>query len=331
MKTRTSKKAILLRSILLLPLLAAVLYGFSETQVIAIQKEPISTQETTSQNPNYFSNNIELGRPTAEDFKRWQNKSNYAIWVHGKPSDNSELKKYNPSDFTYYSLSFVYKNARSERFPQPYQLWLYTQKEFEETFVKDSIHITILINKMGQLLFEGQLVKIKTLPFRLAVFDHYFSEEERGQRIKASIVTDHEAPIQVINEVRAILKEYGVTYTHLTNRNPIPLPSQQGGITPREMSEYNALAKKYNAIPIEKRIIPLEDLKILETIYRRMSPLEKENAQPFPECPADPKTSNQDEKERADTIINEIIENQEIYDDLSTDKNDIKKISILNP
>lgn len=52
----------------------------------------------------------------------------------------------------------------------------------------------------------------------------------------------------------------------------------------QEMSRYNELAKKYNAVPIEKRKIPLSDLKVLETVFRKMSANQKAGAQPFPEC-----------------------------------------------
>ena len=51
-----------------------------------------------------------------------------------------------------------------------------------------------------------------------------------------------------------------------------------------ELKKYNSLAKKYNAIPIEKRIIPLKELRILETIFKKMTDEQKRNAQPFPEC-----------------------------------------------
>src|SRR5690606_33558884 len=34
----------------------------------------------------------------------------------------------------------------------------------------------------------------------------------------------------------------------------------------------------------EKRVIPLKDLKVLETIYKKMTDGQKANAQPFPEC-----------------------------------------------
>src|SRR5690606_42117580 len=44
------------------------------------------------------------------------------------------------------------------------------------------------------------------------------------------------------------------------------------------------LAKKYNAMDIEKRIIKKNDLERLETIYRKMNLSQRAKAQPFPEC-----------------------------------------------
>tara|TARA_R110000868_G_scaffold9349_8_gene46805 strand:- start:1427 stop:3262 length:1836 start_codon:yes stop_codon:yes gene_type:complete len=61
--------------------------------------------------------------------------------------------------------------------------------------------------------------------------------------------------------------------------------------TRTQLSEYNRLAEKYNAQPINQRIIKKVELKKLETIYRAMTSVQKENAQPFPECPPPPKTS----------------------------------------
>ncbi len=55
-------------------------------------------------------------------------------------------------------------------------------------------------------------------------------------------------------------------------------------VTPSDIARYNSLAKKYNAIPIEKRTIPQEDLKVLERIYKKMNDTQKETALPFPEC-----------------------------------------------
>lgn len=54
--------------------------------------------------------------------------------------------------------------------------------------------------------------------------------------------------------------------------------------TKAEIAEYNKLAKKYNAVDIEKRIIKKDDLERLEIIYKKMTDEQKANAEPFPEC-----------------------------------------------
>ena len=54
--------------------------------------------------------------------------------------------------------------------------------------------------------------------------------------------------------------------------------------TEAEIAEYNKLAKKYNAVDIEERIIKKKDLERLETIYHKMTDEQKANAEPFPEC-----------------------------------------------
>ena len=60
--------------------------------------------------------------------------------------------------------------------------------------------------------------------------------------------------------------------------------TMQNGASGEQLEEYNILAKKYNAIPIAKRKIPLTDLTQLERIYRLMTEQQKANNLPFPEC-----------------------------------------------
>ncbi|WP_162138293.1 M56 family metallopeptidase [Xanthomarina gelatinilytica] len=55
--------------------------------------------------------------------------------------------------------------------------------------------------------------------------------------------------------------------------------------SPEELAEYNKLAKQYNLQPEATRIVPLNDLKKLESIFNKMTIQQKENAQPFPNCP----------------------------------------------
>lgn len=66
------------------------------------------------------------------------------------------------------------------------------------------------------------------------------------------------------------------------------ITSQQNNPSPKEIGEYNQLAKKYNAQPKNSRVVPLSDLKRMEEIYRKMTVSQKEESQPFPECPPPP-------------------------------------------
>ena len=257
MKTQTSKKAILLRSLLLLPLLALMLYGFSETKTIertnpdveknikeelehvnqlqinypdgatkqmmleyeqfifeygktnsidygsyqrAIAIYDLMTEDqkkTVKKYPDFpilnDMNITEVRALSSSKFGAYKNKETYAIWIDGNVVDNKQLNEFQASDFVHFIESFVYKNARSDKFPQEYQVQLYTEKGFQEAFNKDEA-------------------------------------------------------------------------------------------SSKELAKFNILAEKYNAVSIENRVIPLEDLKVLEAIYRKMSSEQKEKAQPFPEC-----------------------------------------------
>ncbi|TYA53078.1 M56 family metallopeptidase [Formosa maritima] len=56
----------------------------------------------------------------------------------------------------------------------------------------------------------------------------------------------------------------------------------QQKVSPEELAEYNKLIKQYNLKPEATRVVPLNDLKKLESIFNKMTVQQKENAQPFP-------------------------------------------------
>lgn len=70
--------------------------------------------------------------PTENELNSFLNKSNYAVWIDSKKIENSTLKNYKTSDFSHVSISKVYKNARTARNPQPYQVTLLTHASFEK-------------------------------------------------------------------------------------------------------------------------------------------------------------------------------------------------------
>jgi N-acetylmuramoyl-L-alanine amidase len=67
---------------------------------------------------------------------------NMAVWINGKVTYKEEIKKYKRTDFSYYTYSFVHKNARSKRFPQEYQYTLYTKKYFDENLKNSHLHFS---------------------------------------------------------------------------------------------------------------------------------------------------------------------------------------------
>lgn len=68
---------------------------------------------------------------------------------------------------------------------------------------------------------------------------------------------------------------------------------QQDKATPKQVAEYNKLAKKYNEQPKNNRIIKLKDINRLKYLYNLMTPAQKKSAQPFPDCPPPPPAPKQ--------------------------------------
>jgi N-acetylmuramoyl-L-alanine amidase len=89
---------------------------------------------------------------------------NMAIWVNRKVISKEELKKYKRTDFSYYTYSFVHKNARTKRFPQEFQYTLYTKKYFDENLKNSHLHYSndtikmVLMNQKNKNWGEVQKI-----------------------------------------------------------------------------------------------------------------------------------------------------------------------------
>jgi hypothetical protein len=80
--------------------------------------------------------------PSAETFLDWKDSKKYALWLDDLIIPNSKLDEMKPSQIVHVFSSRVHDNARSERFPQPYQVHLYTEAGFEKTFGPNSDFVT---------------------------------------------------------------------------------------------------------------------------------------------------------------------------------------------
>ena len=50
--------------------------------------------------------------PMREEYESWKIPTEYGIWLDGKRIENSELNSYQPSDFSYFSVSRLLRNAK---------------------------------------------------------------------------------------------------------------------------------------------------------------------------------------------------------------------------
>jgi phage terminase small subunit len=198
MKKRTSKKAIVLRSFLLIPLSGLLLFGFSESKVIEIQKDNVEVSE----------------------------------------------------------IAFLIEN------------------------------IAIRIDEEGNLYNDdNEKITLESLEAHLLSLNKNLSKIEREQQVSAIIKVTSNTPKAIIKEVDRIVTDYGVAQIDVVRQEPLYIGILKEDKTEQsQIEKFNTLAKKYNAVPIEKRVIPLKDLKILERIYKGMTKIQKKEAQPFPEC-----------------------------------------------
>ncbi|MGB5499223.1 MAG: hypothetical protein WBM77_09875, partial [Maribacter sp.] len=150
-------------------------------------------------------------------------------------------------------------------------------------------NINLRITKKGEILDQNSvIIALGNLKSYLQKINTDLTKEQRSNSVRAVIKPDANTPMGVLKDVEAVLVDYGVAQINIVGPEKYTSPTQEiqvhEGATNSQIKEYNTLAKKYNAVPIEKRKIPLSDLEILESVYRKMNESQKEKAQPFPEC-----------------------------------------------
>jgi len=109
------------------------IYGLmTEKQRSSVEKYPVIPDTNLSK--------VKPNSPTASEFEDWKNTDKYALWIDGVHVPNSALNSYSISDIVHFVGSKVHKNARSEKFPQPFQFSLYTKDGFRENYQKSAVN-----------------------------------------------------------------------------------------------------------------------------------------------------------------------------------------------
>ncbi|QXP51511.1 M56 family metallopeptidase [Cellulophaga sp. HaHa_2_1] len=281
MKKTTSKKAIWLRSLLVLPLLTLVLYGFSETQIkqINITKDSVEIK-SQEKNESHKRHLIVPTAPTEKNLNEWKNGNKFSIWINGASVNNSQLEKYKASDFYHYISRFIYDNARSKHYPQPYHVHVYTKSAFNEQFTTNDREINILINKDGQFLIQNELVSAPDLKRHLYMLNTDLLKEEKSNQVSALIHISPNAPRQAVNNVATILEEYGCVTIDIVGEK-----EQQDGATKTQLIAYNTIARKYNEMNTSTMRIKKGEVDQMTYLYSIMTDKQKKSAEAFPELP----------------------------------------------
>ena len=322
MKTKTTKKAIWLKSLLILPLIALLLYGFTSTEILektvlihieqrsSSQDNPLGASETMMQEYRNFTDNLQKSetqiikmpeyqrieainelmtdeqrasvanyrdivkipnvnltktksiKPSASQFKSWKDSENFAIWIDGKHISNTVLDKYSFDDIVHFTSSFIYDNARSEKFPQPYQNHLFTKSGYEETYSKHTINkYTDLNNRYAEEIKsfnkkeQPDNSELRILKVRLDQLYNGFSMDE----LKKYNIAPPEAVPNKIGS-KPVKNQKAATFK-MVSENSSSFKNLEGqAIDQKGPAKINILINRYNQLLINEDLITVDKL-----------------------------------------------------------------------
>lgn len=287
MKKRTSKKAVLLRSVLVLPICTLLLFAFST------YKEVIRpTNGTTSLNFDHTARSIEIiilkdGSYLVEGTKAY--KHNLVEIVNTLHNDvtpeirrkimNIHLKS--SEEITREEVWFLYDSLLDYGF---YRIVSREQvvdlsKGNKPLAIENSKNIANSIQQKN--IQEGASGKLMAEYNALAKKYNDVSMDERNVKSEDILRMEH-----IYHRMSKDQKNGAEPLPRYAD----PLQESQEGATPEQVAQYNALARKYNAmIETEENIfIKKSDVELLEYLHSLMTEDQKNAAEPFPNLPEPP-------------------------------------------
>ena len=170
---------------------------------------------------------VEKKSPDAATFEAWKNKTEFALWIDGKTVDNSVLANYKAEDFDWFFQSGVKANARSERFPQPFQVHLYSPEYFEESFGPNSEMFRPRTNQDTITITQRMVTWMKDISRYPDPTTAFLQKNARYEKLKAS---PNASNPEVKSEIQRLFDEleeaYAKTPDNRKHRLPKPTPPQ---------------------------------------------------------------------------------------------------------
>lgn len=333
MKTNTSKKSFVFRSLLLLPLTALLLFGFSEHRQIerAIAADHIITMDLLRNENVQIENDVvhfnEVAQVLNQKYLSTYNSEKtkveinivQAVYLKTINDWSKEIRTTGIDLIEVFANEVIMEKSEfQENVPLTSSTTRLNAKQMTVMGVdnaqKESLPqndgqktinpINIKINKSGQILFQRDLVPLGDLKATLLRVNDHLSFDERKKTLRSVIEVDNNTPKNIIDQVDQILDEYGSATINIVG----PEMVYQGSATRKEMKEYNTLAKKYNQMDRNHMVIKKGEVMRLKTIYGKMSKKQQADAEPFPNFPPPPPAPGAPEPPKSPLGTKEIME-----------------------
>lgn len=251
MKTQTTTSRTYIKSFLLLPLLAVLIFSFSSEKIEYTYPETIATN------------------------------SNPPIELY---LDTEGTLFYKKQKITIEELATI------QPLEDDVNVSIETSLETDEAITKTvSASIVTYLREQGLKGFsvcvnaEAETNKIQATPKQLAKYNalakHYNKQPEATRVVKLKDLKQLETIYKVMSTEQ---KQHAQPFPKCP-----PTPDQKGA-TKAQIKEYNGIAKKYNGRSKNNMTVYMSDVKRLKYIYSLMSISQRKDAEPFPDFPEPP-------------------------------------------
>ena len=140
----------------------------------------------------------------------------------------------------------------------------------DNSFVND---FYLKIDSDENIYYNDELISFDEIPNAIKSYKETYPNEAL---YFAKIDIDNRETMEKLAPFSEIIKENGI--------EKITVCWVKLRATKEQLETYNRLAKKYNNQDKENRVVLMKDLEQLEYIYNLMTPEQKANAEPFPDC-----------------------------------------------
>jgi len=277
MKTQSSPKSNWLRRLLILPLLAVLLYSFTQREQVVkpsdaspleIMDQPEAVSIELMKEYNKFIASYEQTKTIPVD------KYNRAVAIYKLMS-----KAQKTSVKTYPGMALT---NLLEVLPK-------TPSEIQFNAWKDETMFALWLD--GTPIKNSYLNQITAIDIAYAQGNMVDVNERSAQfapPYQTRLYTKHGFEQAFANAENRKEAEFKKVLSEIANENEQQQRVAQDGVTKAQLAEYNQLAKHYNDQAQDKRTIKIKDMKRLKVLYDKMSKAQKATAQPLPNFPPPP-------------------------------------------